>query len=131
MTSITITVPMAPDRRLFPNQAGKTLHWKTRSSARRKSREAACAAAEAVKPRRPIRKEVVCTIHADYGYRRRIPDLDATISASKPFLDGLTDAGIFHDDRQIKKIIATHGRLLQKKGGKLPGRTTITIEEVK
>lgn len=128
---MTITIDMAPDRRLFPNQAGKSLHWRTRSSARRKSREAACAAAEKVRPKKPIGHDVICTIHADYGYRRRIPDLDATVSAAKPFLDGLTDAGIFRDDRQIKKIIATHGRMEQKKGGQLPGRTVITIEEMK
>ena len=129
--AITVTIPMAPDSRLFPNKQGKSLHWATRSSARRKSREAACAAAEKVKPRRPIANDVICTIHAVYGHRRRVPDIDASISACKPFIDGLADAGVIRDDRQIVKLIGTHEKMVQKKGGKLPGRTIITIEEMK
>ena len=128
---IRITVPMAPDSRMFPNKAGKSLHWQTRRSARAKSREAGYKAAKKCKPPKPIAGPVVCTIHAEYGYRRRVPDLDATVSACKSFIDGLTDAGIFLDDKQIVKIIATHQKMVVPKGEKWPGLTTITIEEVK
>ena len=126
---VTITIPMAPDSRMFPNKSSKSLHWRTRHAARAKSRSVAAKAAAKCKPPEPIKGPVVCTIHAEYGYRRRVPDLDATVAASKSFLDSLQDVGIIVDDKQIVKIIATHQKMVVPKGEKWPGITTITIEE--
>ena len=57
-------------------------------------------------------------------------NLDATVSACKPFIDGLADAGIIEDDDQMEKIIATHEKLKGKRGEKPQGYTRIQIEEM-
>ena len=34
----------------------------------------------------------------------RVPDLDNLVAAMKPYLDGLTDAGVWADDSLIEQI---------------------------
>lgn len=126
---IIVTVPMAPDRLLFPNKQGKSLHWATRSKHRKISREAAYKAASLLHQKHKITSPVVLTIHAMYGSRRRLPDLDASISACKPMIDGLVEAGLLLDDRQMVKIVATHERVAKESPVAKDGQTVITIEE--
>lgn len=125
---VTVRIPMAPDRLLFPNKQGKSLHWATRSKHRKISREAACKAASRLNLP-TISLPVIITIHARYGSRRRLPDLDASISACKPMIDGLVEAGLLQDDRQMVKITATHEKVTKADDAALTGETIITIEE--
>ena len=107
---ITVTVPMCPARELFPNRQGKNLHWATRSKHRKISREAASKAASLLHIKKTITKPVNLTIHARYGSRRRLPDLDATISAAKPMIDGLVEAGLGMVGPQKVRIVANPGK---------------------
>lgn len=126
----TIVIPMAPDSYLFPNKQSKSLYWGGRSTHRRTCREIAKKAAAKLGISPPLSGEVVVSIHARYGYRRRVPDLDATVAASKPFWDGVVDAGVLNDDSQIVRIVATHEKILMKPGDDPPkGETILTIEE--
>ena len=127
--SITVTIPMAPESAMMPNQLSKNGHWSKRAKARRDCREIARYAAMASGMHiEPFAGPVALTIHAGYGHKRVKPDLDATISACKPYIDGLVDAGILVDDNQVQKIIATHEKMRGKRGEKPQGFTRIQIE---
>lgn len=91
---------------LFPN-AARRAHYHARAAISRSLREAAKFAAirEALCWTRvdeplvtgPVRVRVLVSWPAG----RRMPDLDALPHALKPVMDGLTDARIWADDRQI------------------------------
>lgn len=123
---IEVMIPSEPDNRIFPN---KRFHWTKRKEAHAECRQTARYAAMASGVHiEPYSGSVALTIHAAYGHRRIKPDLDATISACKPFIDGLVDAGILVDDGQVQKITATHEKLRGKRGEKPQGFTRIEIE---
>ena len=127
---IEVVIPMEPDNALFPNAIGRGGHWGKRSKSHATCRQVArYAAMESGMHLEPIEGPVALTIHVGYGYRRVKPDLDATISACKPFIDGLVDAGILVDDDQVQKITATHEKLPSKRGHQAKGFTRIHIEE--
>lgn len=109
MTSITITVPCDPPSVLLPNQRRKH-HWGTISKATRELREIAYYAALDQRPNdwTPFAEPVVLSLRVGYGRRRRIPDLDASASACKAALDGMTDARVIDDDRIIKRLVVEH-----------------------
>lgn len=126
---LIVTIPMEPNNKLFPNAIGRGGHWGTRSKTHAECRQTARYAAMASGMHiEPFAGPVALTIHAGYGYKRVKPDLDATISACKPFIDGLVDAGILVDDDQVQKITATHEKLRGKRGEKPQGFTQIQIE---
>lgn len=128
-TTVTVTIPMEPVSALMPNQLEKNNHWRKRADARRECRQMARYAAMASGMYlEPFTGPVHLTLTAFYGYRRVKPDLDATISACKPFIDGIVDAGILVDDKQIEKITATHYKIKSKRGEKPQGYTRIQIE---
>ena len=128
---ITVTIPMAPDNRLFPNAIGRGGHWGTRAACHAECRQTARYAAMASGMYiEPFNGPVALTVHAGYGYKRTTPDLDATISACKPFIDGLVDAGILADDDQVQKITVTHEKLASRRGERAQGFTRIQIEEM-
>ena len=128
---ITIDIPMEPSNSLFPNKRHRRGGYFAGVAASTECRQTARYAAMASGPYlEPYPGAVALTIHAGYGYRRQKPDLDATISACKPFIDGLVDAGILIDDNQVVKITATHEKLKGKRGEKLQGFTRIVIEEL-
>lgn len=126
---ITVTIPMEPNSNLFPNAIRRSSHWRSEQQARKECRQTARYAAMASGMHtEPFNGPVSITIHAAYGHKRVTPDLDATISACKPFIDGLVDAGILVDDDQVKKYVATHEKLKGKRGEKPQGFTRIQIE---
>ena len=128
---IEVTIPLAPDNTLFHNSRSrrggfyKGVH--ASQECRATARYAAMASGMHIEP---FAGPVAVTIHAAYGYKRVTPDLDATISACKPYLDGIVDAGILVDDDQIQKITATHTKIQGKHGEKPQGYTRIQIEEI-
>ena len=120
---------MEPDNRLFPNAIGRGGHWGTRAKCHAECRQTARYAAMASGMHiEPFAGPVSVTIHAGYGYKRVTPDLDATISACKPFIDGIVDAGVLVDDDQVQRIVATHEKLHSKRRQKAQGYTRIEIE---
>lgn len=126
---IEVVIPMAPESAMMPNQLSKQGHWGKRAKVRKECREIARYAAMASGMHiEPYSGPVAITIHAAYGYARVTPDLDASIAAAKPFFDGLVDAGILVDDKQIQKITATHEKLRGKRGEKPQGFTRMQIE---
>ena len=128
---ITVTIPADPPSKLFPNQASKQGSWHVRARVRKESREiAAYAAMNARTATCPIAGPVAVEIHAAYGHRRRLPDIDATSSAAKAFLDGVVDAGILYDDDQVVRWTVTHEKLPSRPKAPAQGFTTITITEI-
>lgn len=139
--TLTVTVPMDPPKALLPNQLTKQGSWHRRAEARQKCRAvAAQAAREATITGYPVSGPVHVTIHAAYGVdvesraqrkpMRRLPDLDGTVAAVKPMIDGLADAGVIEDDDQVVKITATHERLPATKTSRPSGYTILTITEL-
>lgn len=123
MSDITITIPAAPPSKLFPNQASKQAHWSTRARLRKEYREIAFYAARGAAQ---ITGPVSLDLHVGYPSRRRLPDLDATISGCKSLMDGIVDAGVLEDDDQIVRITATHERVAKGQ----PEYTRMTFREV-
>lgn len=126
---IEVIIPMEPNNKLFPNnrhrRGGYYPGVAVASECRQTARYAAMASGMHIEP---INGDVAITLHAAYGYKRVAPDLDATISACKPFIDGIVDAGVLVDDSQVKKITATHEKIRAKRGSKPQGFTRIQIE---
>lgn len=128
---IEVIIPMEPPSELLPNrQHRRGGHYPgvaATKECRQVARYAAMASGVYIEP---FAGPVTLTIHAAYGYKRVTPDLQATISACKAFVDGLADAGIIEDDDQVKKIVATHEKLKGRRGEKPQGYTRIQIERM-
>lgn len=127
---VIITVPMSPASEMFPNRRHRRGGLYPGIEAAATSRTVAMVAARNLSVAATIAGPVELTIHAAYGYKRVTPDLDATISAVKPFVDGIVDAGILADDRQIVRITATHEKLPSSRKIRASGYTELTIREI-
>lgn len=122
LVSLVVTVPMCPPRHVSPNAR---VHWSVRSSSVSAYREAAgWAAREALGccayPFFVGDVEVEVTVRWSRG-RRRV-DVDNAVAMLKPALDGLTDARVWRDDRQIVSIA-----LRQEHGVGGVGETVIVV----
>lgn len=126
---LTIVIPMSPPSELFPNRRHRRGGLHPGIKAAEQCRLVAGSAARKVAARTPLTGPVELTIHAGYGYRRVTPDLDATISACKAFLDGVVDAGIMIDDSQVVRIVATHEKLKSNRKARADGFTALTFRE--
>ena len=93
--AVEITFPKWPARALFPNQAGKKLHWAERSKLRHTAKEEAYFRA-LNKLDKPFEKAEI-DIFVTAGDKRQ-RDLDGFVSVCKPWIDGLVLAGIIKDD---------------------------------
>lgn len=103
MREITIVVYTAPDRALYPNNRLRSGgHWPGVAAAKAQ-RHTAWGDAINQKPTgwEPITGKVSMRVAFAYPKGRRLPDLDASISAAKAMIDGIVDAGILADDRLI------------------------------
>lgn len=129
--SITITVPMEPPAECFPNRRNRRGGFYPGIEAARTFRMAAKVVAIEHAPSTAISGPVDVALHAAYGHKRQLPDLDATLSAAKGCLDGLVDGGILVDDRQVSRITVSHEKLKGKRGEKPVGCTTVTIREIR
>ena len=126
---IEVVIPIEPNNHLFPNSRSRRGGFYKGINASQECRATARYAAMASGVHvEPYSGPVALTLFAAYGYKRKLPDLDATISACKPVNDGLVDAGILADDDQVQKITATHAKLKGKRGEKPQGFTRIQIE---
>lgn len=128
--TIIVTVPIAPPSDLLPNKRHRRGGLYKGIAAAQDSRAAAKYAAMNVANGSTISGPVHLTIHVAFGYKRVTPDLDGTISAVKPMIDGLADAGLIRDDDQIVKITATQEKLRSTRRERATGYTRLTIEEL-
>ena len=138
VTRLTITVPMAPDRVLLPNnRRNGNAHWSVQAEATAAYRAAAAYAAVSQRATcgggpifsGPVIVSVVVTWPwSRYKQRLRIPDPDAVPTAAKAALDGLVDAVILPDD-SAEVIAEIRGRSVRGERGEL-GQTVIEIWEV-
>ena len=124
--AITIVVPGSPSPELAPNRRA---HGFAKAAATRQHRQDACYAAYAVAPHAidvpgflgPVAVSVL--IRWGKGHRRH--DLDSCAVCAKPYLDGLTDAGIWRDDRQIVCLA-----VMQERDPSGRGEVVITVTEM-
>ena len=89
--AIVISFPHWPDRGLFPNQAGKKLHWAERSELRHTAKEEAYFRA-LNKLDKPFERATI-EIFVTAGDKRQ-RDLRGFQEACEPWIDGLITAGI-------------------------------------
>ena len=94
MNRITILFEHWPDKALFPNKAGNTLHWAQRSALRKAHREEAFWLA--IKENSYFKQATIEIQVTAKDKRKR--DLDGLLTACKPWIDGIVDAGIMEDD---------------------------------
>ena len=115
---LTITVPGTPSKKLSPNAARRT-HYHEKSDISAELRDRAMLAALAVRPhgRVPMLSgDVVLEITVYWGKGERRVDLSAIPAMCKPLEDGLTDAGIWRDDSQVRRLIVEQFRDPDKVG---------------
>lgn len=131
-----IAIPMDPPSGLLPNRQAKQGSWHRRAELRRTVREVAKYAALERADLIPIAGPVHLTLHVAYGVdpvtrrARQLPDLDGTIAAAKPMIDGIVDAGILYDDDQVQRMTASHERLGITRKERPTGYTIIEIQEI-
>ena len=126
-TGTRIIIPMVPDATLNPNAR---VHWARRAKAIRDLRRAAWAAAYDARGAfadQPLAVEVcICWPRG----RKRL-DADNASACIKAALDGLTDAGVWWDDRSIERLTVTQSRLDKVGNATHPGGAIVVdIEEV-
>jgi Holliday junction resolvase RusA-like endonuclease len=128
---ISIRIPLDPPSALFPNARNRRGGFRPGIAAANDFHYAAYLAAMPYRPETPIAGEVSVGIYAAYGHGRRLPDLDATVSACKKALDALADAGIIVNDSQITSITVGQEKLRPTKDDPRPaGWTSLTIVEI-
>jgi Holliday junction resolvase RusA-like endonuclease len=128
---ISIRIPLDPPAALFPNARNRRGGFHPGISAAADFHSVATFAMREHAPDTPITGPVSLGIYAAYGHGRRIPDLDATVSACKKALDALMTAGIILDDRQITSITVGHEKLRPTKDDPRPaGWTELRIVEM-
>ncbi len=96
--AIEISFDKWPARALFPNTAGKKLHWAERSELRHTAKEEAYFRA-LNKLDKPFERATI-EIFVTAGDKRQ-RDLDGFVSACKSWVDGLVLAGIIRDDNYL------------------------------
>lgn len=127
--TITVTVPGSPSPELAPNRRA---HGFAKAAATRQHRWDAFYAAVAARPDDRLRRigpiftgPVAVAVLIRWGKGHRRHDLDSCAVCAKPYLDGLTDADIWVDDRQIKRLTIEQER---DESGR--GEVVIRVEEM-
>ena len=126
--SVTIRVPIDPPAELLPNRRHRRGGFHPGIEAAATVRQIAFHAALPHATATTLAGPVALTVHAGYGHGRRVPDLDATLAACKPMIDGIVDTRLIADDRQVARITVLHEKLTGKRGERPQGWTDITLE---
>ncbi len=91
----TLTLPHLPSRELMPNLS-RTLHWRTRGEIAKRDRGEAYYQSFGTHPGFQFDQ---ATINYEFMVKnKRIKDIDGLVSACKPIIDGIVDAGILPND---------------------------------
>ena len=103
---VKMSIGHLPASQLYPNMGGKVLHWGVRAEARKMARQESYYQGYALDIKKPL--ELMAVEFVFHAKNKRSRDLDNLIAASKPWLDGLVDAGIMVDDDcwHIRKLSA-------------------------
>jgi Holliday junction resolvase RusA-like endonuclease len=125
--AIEIRVPGSPSPELAPNRRA---HGFAKAAATRQHRHDAQMAAYEAFPRTELdwprfEGPVAVSVLIRWGKGHRRHDLDSCAVSTKPYLDGLTDAGIWGDDRQIARLTIEQER---DESGR--GEVVIRVEEM-
>lgn len=129
---VVIKVPGSPDRILAPNRRA---HGRAKAAATAQHRGDAKYAALAVMGGMLLTDggvdiplftgPVAVSLLVRWAKGARSKDLDSVAICCKPFCDGLTDAKIWDDDRQIAKLT-----IQQERDATGKGEVVITVEEM-
>lgn len=100
--SLTLQLPV-PDRALSPNAR---VHWSVKGKAVSAARVAAAVEANRVlferRPPMPPPRWEKARCHAVLFHKgKRTPDPDNFVASLKPYLDGIADAGLMANDRNL------------------------------
>lgn len=106
MSQVVIKFDHWPHPSLFPNKAGNTMHWGQRSALRKSAKEEAYFLTTVSLNNYRLKSEdwldhlyckaTILILVTAKDKRKR--DLDGFLTACKPWLDGIVDAGILEDD---------------------------------
>ena len=123
-----VIVPMCPPEELNPNSR---VHWRPYRRASGALRTAAKYAALEHGGTDPIVGRVDVSIRVCWPKRRRVLDADNALASCKAALDGLTDAGVWQDDRQMRRVSVEQEKLDKAGNAMYPGGAIVVdIEEV-
>lgn len=104
-----LVLGMALDPLLSPNAR---VHWAKRHKHGSSARETAGWLAREQRPARPFGGSLAVSVTICWANKRgKLPDADNALSMCKPVIDGLSDAGIWQDDRQIAQLTVRQERL--------------------
>ncbi len=123
MRTFTITLDHLPPADLNPNRM-RSIHWTKRSAVEKVAREEVYWESKAAwQGEKPMAKVIVSVVFNFKDGREH--DLDNLLSACKPYMDGLKDAGVIAGDsyKYLK-----YGSIEGRKTGK--DETRITVEEL-
>jgi Holliday junction resolvase RusA-like endonuclease len=123
-----VIVPSCPADVLSPNAR---VHWSARNRAVREYR--ALAKYAAMQDGRPVTVlgPVDISVRVLWPARRRKSDADNALASCKAALDGLVDAGVIGDDRQVQRMSIEQEKL--DKAGRVhwpQGAVIFDIEEI-
>jgi Holliday junction resolvase RusA-like endonuclease len=123
-----VIVPSCPDERLSPNAR---VHRMERYRVARDYRALAKYAALQDGPVTPMMGPVSVTVRVLWPKRRKLNDADNALASCKAALDGLVDAGILGDDRQVRRMTIEQEKLDKAGNVQWPaGCVTFDFEEV-
>lgn len=104
-----LVLGMALDPLLSPNARA---HWAKRHKHGATARETAGWLAREQRPARPLSGPLAVSVTICWAAcKSKLPDIDNSMAAAKSILDGLTDANVWHDDRQIEQLTVRQERL--------------------
>lgn len=124
-----LVLGMALDPLLSPNARA---HWAKRHKHGATARETAGWLAREQRPVRPLSGPLAVSVTICWaGQRGRLPDADNALAMCKPVLDGLTDAGVWWDDRSIERLTVRQERLDRVGNATWPGGCiVIDVQEI-
>ena len=127
--TITVVVPGCPSPKLRPNQGASKL-YKSGDAAQHRgdAKYAAIAILHDLSVDLPLfTGPVAVEAHVCWAKYRQVHDLDAVAIMCKPFLDGLTDAEVWKDDRQMERYTVTQEPF---RTSKTTGQVILTVEAI-
>lgn len=107
---VHIVVPGSPHPDLAPNRRVHGLSKAKPTAQHRADAKHAALELIAREPRPIFTGPVAVTVRLLWGKGERRHDLDSCAVMVKPMLDGLTDAELWRDDRQMKQLTVSQDR---------------------
>lgn len=124
-----LVLGMALDPLLSPNARA---HWAKRHKHGTTARETAGWLAREQRPAQPLSGPLAVSVTIYWaGKRGRLPDADNAMAMLKSVVDGITDARVWLDDRQIEQLTVRQERLDRVGNATWPGGCiVIDVQEI-